>query len=279
MKKFLTKVLGFTAIAIFFIYARPIYLLIGNKYQEQVVSDEVYLAINQSKQKTKYKKIVVGDSVAANLFPPTEENRLVYSMTSCIGTEPFGQYLLIKNYLKAGNQLEKVYWIYSPISFSSNLKGRFAYNYFLKPFYRREYLEDFTPLIRSHVKKIPYYFFSQEPGILTSNWTPNFYTDYTHDFSFLSPVAIEAIKKTKKLAEEFNFELVILPTPIIEEKKQQMQELEMDKSEISENAFEDLFDGYFDKIIYLDSTNFLADKSHLLNPQPLTTKYLTELMD
>jgi len=279
MKKFLTKILGFTAIAIFFIYARPIYLLIGNKYQEQVVSDEVYLAINKSKQKTKYKKIVVGDSVAANLFPPTEENRSVYSMTSCIGTEPFGQYLLIKNYLKAGNQLEKVYWIYSPISFSSNLKGRFAYNYFLKPFYRSEYLEDFTPLIRSHVEKIPYYFFSQEPGILTSNWTPSFYTDYTHDFGFLSPVAIEAIKKTKKLAEEFNFELVILPTPIIEEKKQQMQELEMDENEISENDFEDLFDGYFDKIIYLDSTNFLGDKSHLLNPQPLTTKYLTELMD
>ena len=270
MKQFLTYTILFLLFAFAVYHAKPLYLLINDKYKTTVAGSEIYYAIEKSKKKSKTKKALFGDSVARQLFNSNIESDTINSLATNQAIALVGQYILLNNYLQAGNQVDTVYFLLRPFTFQNNLDQVYTYHYFLKPFYTDEYLKYFTPTVMDQIQKIPHVRFRQLPSILTSDWAPEFITTDTMNYTFLSPVSIDYLKKIKELASQYRFKLIILPTPINSALKSKIDQF--DRNEIISNGFQKEFTNYFENITYLDNRYF-SDSSHLVNPAVYTELY------
>jgi hypothetical protein len=151
----------------------------------------------------------------------------------------------------------------------NNLDEVYTYHYFLKPFYIKEYYPLFTVTVKEQVHKIPYYFVCREPNILTSNWAPNFKSKDVIDYTFLSPVSVEYLSKMKELSIKNNFRLIILPTPTRVSNKIFIEKI--NRNEIVKTGLKNEFDSYFEKLIFINDTNF-SDNVHLKN-QKMNTEF------
>lgn len=276
MRKFIFNSGIFLLISIVLFHVEPLYLLHKDEYKSVVAGDEIYYSLQKSKSKSKSKKVLFGDSVGRQLFDCKKDNDSVNSLASNQAIALVGQYILLKNYLDAGNQVDTVYFIMRPFSFMNNLDQVYTYHYFLKPFYRKEYLQYFTRTVKEQIAKIPYCNFSQYPPVLTSNWAPDFKPEDEVKFTFLSPISVEYLIKIKELAEEKKFKLIILPTPLSNSYKKDIENINM--KEIADNNFDDVFDGYFEKIIYLDDSSF-SDGAHLVEPAKYTEYYKKKFLN
>ncbi|MEO6489286.1 MAG: hypothetical protein ABIO04_05030 [Ferruginibacter sp.] len=270
MKKFIINSIIFISVLVVILQVRPMYLLYHDKYKETVTGSEIYYSIFKSKQRKKSKKILLGDSVGNQLFPNKTNNDTVNSLACNQSIGMIGNFLLLNNYLKAGNQVDTVFLLFSPITFQNNLNQVYTYHYFLKPFYTDEYKPLFTETVKDQISKIPLNCICRNPLILTSNWAPDFSPADKTDYSFLSPVSAEYLQKMKTLGEQHNFRLVILPTPISLTKKALVDK--MDTSEIVKYDLQNEFKDYFSNIIYLDDSIFI-DGTHFKKPLQYTAYY------
>ncbi len=275
MKKFIKNILLFIIIFPIPFYIRPLYLLIGEKYKETVSGSVVYHVIKKSKQKNKSKKLILGDSVGEQLFSSATNNDTINSLTSQQAIGMVGQYILLNNYLKAGNKIDTAYVLFRPFSFKDNLDQVFTYHYFLKPFFIDEYKALLTKTAHKQIAKIPYKFFCREPYVLTTNWAPNFESKDKIDYTFLSPISVEYLIKMKDLSNKHNFKLIALPTPMNENYRDSVQKI--NKAEISKHNLNAVFANYFEKIIYLNDSLF-ADSVHLKKPSFYTSYYKYNLI-
>ncbi len=264
MKKFLSKCLWFSVPLVLLFYTKPIYLLINDRYQNIVAGKEIYLAIKKSKQKTKYKKIIIGDSVADQLFPSSKGNDSVNSLATNQAIGLVGQFILLYNYLQSGNKVDSVFLVYAPFSFMNNLDQVYTYHYFLKPFYTKSNKQFFTERVYQQIHKIPYYYLCHEPYIQTSNWAPEFICHDSITYNFLSPVSIEYLNKIKILSARYHFQFILIPTPTRISNKPEIELLH--KSEVLKTLLVKEFDAYLNNITYLEDSCFI-DNVHLKNPQ------------
>jgi hypothetical protein len=260
-------------------YIHPLYLIYTNKYKYTVAGEEIYAAIFKSKQKkTKSKKVLLGDSVGNQLFRNTTNNDTINSLACNQTISMLGHFILLNNYLNAGNKVDTVYMIFNPYSFRNNLDQVYTFHYFLKPFFVKEYKPLFSKTVYTQIDKIPYSEFCREPYILTSNWAPHYVPPVVKKYPFLSQISVEYLNKIKTLSRQNNFKLIILPTPVSINEKQAIEEI--DKNELSNSGLDQEFESYFKNIIYLDSINFI-DGLHLKDDKlPYYTGYYKkELMN
>jgi hypothetical protein len=257
MKKFILSSILFLLIACPAITIIPTFLILTDSYKHTVAGNEIYYSIFKSKQKKKTKKIIIGDSVGRQLFSNTTYNDSLNSLACNRGISMAGHFILLNNYLNAGNKIDTVFLIFTPFSFQSNLNDVFTYHYFLKPFYVKEYKPLFTKLVTKQIDKIPYAEFCRFPNILTSNWAPDFKSTDKTDYTFLSPVSVEYLIKIKELSMKHHFKVIILPTPTRISRKAEVER--MMKNEITKNNLGPEFKNYFENIIYLNDNNFVDD--------------------
>jgi hypothetical protein len=277
MKKFLLKSALFVLIFFALSHVRPLYLLSKDRYKRTVAGKEVYYSIRKSKQRNVLSsRILLGDSVAYQLFKNTTSNAPLYSLACNQAVGMTGHFILLDNYLKAGNHVDAVYLLFSPFSFSNNLNQVYTYQYFLKPFYTDEYFPLFTETVVRQIHKIPYYYLSRYPNVLTSNWAPDFVSKDKINYTFLSPVSAQYVAKIRELSIKYDFEFVIMPTPISMSNKPKIEK--MNKNEIAVNNLESEFKNYFNDILYLDDSNFISDGAHLKNPQKYAKYYEDALL-
>jgi hypothetical protein len=239
-----------------------IYLLANDRYKSIVAGKEIYYSIFKSKQKKKTKKILLGDSVGDQLFSNVSNNDPVNSLACNAAIGMVGQYILLNNYLQMNNRIDTVYMIFTPFSFLNNLDQIYTYHYFLKPFYNEEYKNQFTETVNKQIDKIPFNKFCRIPVVLTSNWAPNFVSQDSISYSFLSPISIEYLNKIKQLSIKYNFRIKILPTPVRFSLRKEIANI--NKKEILKTNLKEEFDSYFQNIFYLNDTCFV-DKVHLKN--------------
>ena len=270
MHRYISKIVVFFIPLVILFYSEPVYLLIDSKYKEIVAGKEIYQSIKKSKQKGKQKKLILGDSVGKQLFSSTVHDDTFNSLACNQAISMAGHYFLLKNYLEAGNKIDTLYLVFMPLSFLNNLDQVYTFHYFLKPFYKDEYKPYLTQTVYNQVKKIPYYYLCREPYILTSNWAPQFVPDKSVDYTFLSPISIEYLKKIKSLSKSHHFKTIILPTPTIIDKKGIIDK--MNRNEISLNGLSEEFENYFERIIYLDN-NYFIDSVHLKSPKQYSIQY------
>jgi hypothetical protein len=260
MKKFILSSIIFLFLLLLSQNIKPLFLIWTDKYKSTIAGSEIYHSIFKSKQKKKTKKIILGDSVANQLFSNTTNNDTINSLTCNQAIGIIGHFFLLNNYLKSENQVDTVFMVFTPFSFLNNLNQVYTYHYFLKPFYKNEYKSLITKLANDQIHKIPYYFICRYPYILTSNWAPDFISNDKINYTFLSPISIEYLTKIKELSLKYNFKIIILSAPIPISKKPAVERI--DKNEIVKNNLGSEFKNYFNSIIYLNDSLFI-DGLHL----------------
>lgn len=233
---------------------------------------EIYSALNKSQLKSNKKILLLGDSVGKQLFPDDNENYNSLTTNQALGIP--GNYFLLKNYLKAGNRIEKLVIIYNPHSFKNNLNNKLTYHYFLKPFFSEDYNQYFTKELLEQIEKIPYKNYLAIPSIRATNWSPSFSknknsiflarNDYVKiinekSYNYLSPISIQYLNMIKDLSVKHNFEIKLLPPPISLERN---INLDLFQKETQKTNLIEEFRFYIKNLNFIDSINF-SDEIHL----------------
>lgn len=271
MRKFITKTVFFLLLAVIFIESVSAIILVTKLYLIDHPGKEIYVSIEKSKKKSKSKILLLGDSVGYQIFKNKSNNDEINSLACNQAIGIVGQFFLLNNYLKAGNEIDKLIMFFHPSSFMNNLDQKYTYHYFLKPFDNSEYDSMFTKTVHEQINKIPYRYLINVPHIKITSWAPEFNTKDTKKYTFLSPISKEYLSKIKTLSIKFNFELIILPTPTSFEKKTLIEY--MNKDEIAESSLNKELMDYFNNIVYLNKTEFISDGVHLTQPEKYTDTY------
>ncbi len=263
MKQFIIQNIIFLLVLSIFVNIEPVYLLITKKYKNIVAGSSNYHSIKKSKERNTSKILIIGDSVGRQLFDNYQYNDTLNSLTCNVGISMVGQFILLKNYIDAGNTPDKVVLIYTPFSFKNNLNNNYTYHYFLKPFYKKEYTKYFTKTVSKQIQKIPFHLFCQYPIILTNNWAPELEIKDSINLKFLSPISIEYINKIKKLSLLHNFKFYMLPTPTRDSYRSKIRNI---KNEVQKGIFQKEFNYYFSQLFFINDS-FFIDDVHLKNPE------------
>ncbi len=275
MKQFISNILWFSLPILLLYYIKPLYLLSEERYKQEVAGYETYAAIEKSKQKTNKTKLIIGDSVGYQLYPNNKENDSINSLACNQAIGLVGHFLLLNNYLKAGNRPKEVYLLYNPFSFDDNLNQVYTYHYFLKPFYTDEYTALFSESVQNQINKIPFHALSHEPSILTSNWAPTIDTTDIEPSFFISDISVDYIQKMVNLSHQYGFTFQIIPPPTRVSNQPKTERLKAALSNLN-GSLTSLFKDYFNNIVYLNDTCF-KDDVHLNNPN-LSRPLIEEMM-
>lgn len=260
MKKFLLRFLLFVPVMFIAISVKPARLLVDNNYQTKPKFNWVYTAYKQSKKKEpKAKIVVIGDSVGNQLFKVgTKQNSgPIYSLTCSAAVDIVGQYILLYNFLE-NNQPEAVFMINNGFKF--NLNAPQVFHHFLKVFDTPENKKHFTPLARSKVRKVPFYFMSQVPHIYTTTWGPKIPFKPDQTGVLFSDLTVEYLFKMEALCKEKGVKFMVMPPPIKARRKPAFDE-HLD-SEIAKRGVEHMFRYYKENLKFSGAKKF-RDMIHI----------------
>ena len=256
MKQFIIKTISFFLIASIALTSFELYEInYRKKYMMKVIGSEVYWSILKSKTKKQVKKLLLGDSVAKQLYDNYEYNDSIYSLCCNQAVTMAGHYFLLNNFLETNkDQLpEEIIMMYFPFSLVNNV-DMYAYNYLLKPFYNDEYKKLMDDYLLEQIKKIPFYYISQFPFIKTSNYSPEYYLEYEKEglFSTVSKIYLE---KIVQLCNEKNVAFRFEPAPIKEGNKETVEYYKQIKTNLPDIGSE-MLDYYFENIRYFEDSLF-----------------------
>jgi hypothetical protein len=259
MKKFINKIIIFFLFASIVCSAIPVFFWKTSLYEKFVAGKSSYQSIRESKKQKRQKKLIIGDSVANQLFPNTQTDSTLVSLACTQAIEICGHYLLLNNYMKAGNRVDTVFLIYTPGNFRWNLNQPYTFHYFVKPFYTEEYKPYFTKTVYEQIDKIPNYRMANILHIRTSNWTPNFVSKDSL-INFISPISLEYLVRMKALAKQYRFQLILLAAPLSHSEKDFIDHT-ISPSEFAEYDLDKEFEYYINNVIYIDDS-VLIDGLH-----------------
>lgn len=270
MKKFIIKSAIFIIICIALALAvEYVYYRYGD-WRQTIDGWEVYTAIRNSKTKQGKRKLLIGDSVGMQLFPCNENNDSVALCTCNQAVTMAGFYMLMKNYLQANEEClpEEVILLITPLSLHNNV-DEYTYHYFLKPFKFREYYSDYSPLLRTRIRNIPFWWTATLPFIRTSMYMQKYHPDM-NEYSF-SPLAKEYLHKMDSLAKEYNVDFVMRSAPVKQchkdsiESRLKYEEGNMNYLHQYLNNLQYMNDScYVDKVHFTDEVLQTIEKSYLL---------------
>lgn len=200
--------------------------------------------------------VLLGDSVANQLFDERLYGPYFYDLTVYASAAMVGQYILMKNVLATGPKVDSVVLLYQPRPFMHNLNMKSTYNHFVNPFYTFEYKKNFTGTVYRRLNQHPLCRLGLLPAFKVTkfcSWVD--YSDGAPIAEYLSEISIEYLRKMMALAAEQNIKLIIHSTPV-SKKTYEVANYDQFRTQIDENGFGQLFEGYFDSILYLDDELF-----------------------
>lgn len=261
MKKFCKHSIFFLLPLFICFFCYSFYLFKSGEYEKTATGSEVYSSIRNSKKKVYVKKLIIGDSTAFQFFNDQDGSDL-FSLACNQAISLCGHYILLNNFLSAGNRPKDVYLVYMPFSFCNNLDEKYTYGYFLKPFFKDEYIPLMTEQVLEQISQIPYYEISQFPLVLTSSWVPS-YKSREREYTFLSPISCEYLRKMEELSTKYSFNLYIVPSLISEIQRERINEIDI--TEFNKEKYADKLFIYLNNILYVDNSLF-RDGVHLKQP-------------
>lgn len=259
IKLFFIRLLLFSIIAFPLLAGESLYFYYTKRYELTVNGNEIYCSIKKSKVRKKVKILIIGDSLGKQLYDNNTYNDSIYSLTCNQAISMVGYYILLQNFINSNkNKLPaKVVLIIGPSAFRNNLDQLFSYHYFLKPFYKPENEKYFTSICFQQIRKIPFYYTSQFPVIVNSNWAPayNNRKDSTL-FRFISPVSNEYLIKIKTLCSNNNILFNIYCPPMTMANKKKAIQLSANAGEFEKCGLKKEFIDYCRSIKFLPDSLF-----------------------
>lgn len=244
-----------------------------------LIGGETYAAIHCSKLRVEKRKILVlGDSVARQLYGVSQYNDKIYSLACNQAVSLAGHHILLQNILKNNaDQISKVYLVMHPVSFRNNLDQVYVFNYFIKPFYGKENYSRLTRDTRDRIGKVPLYFTSSFPIARITNYTPNLagfdepMLSAAAERKFkMSFVSLEYLKKMSSDLRKAGIDFQVV-APVLHD-EYRAYATESLKKALADHNLEDHFTGYFQfrylkKQKFVDLLHYSAPES--LGPDPL----------
>jgi len=264
MKIFLKKIIYFSLMFLIFLELLSFIILVTGLFKlNRFPGREIYNAISKSYSYSNKKTLLLGDSVASQIFSNNNEFDSINSLATNQAIGIAGNYFLLYNYLKKGNKIDSLVLFFIPESFGNNFSQKYTYHYFLKPFNNSNYSSLFTKDLKIQIRKINYNSFSQIPHVKISSWSPKLQSPDARNYTFLSPLSIEYLNRIKLLSLEYDFNIIIKSPPLSETKRSFV--LSIDKTEILSTDLSNEFNEYFKSIYYLNNNEFV-DNTHLKSP-------------
>ncbi len=237
-------------------------LIIDSKYFSKNISYNVSLmAVKKSKRKIASNVLILGDSVARQIFPVVMPNSLAVNGAILMA----GHYILAVNAIKKNPNIKYVILMSAPFILSHDFNRKLTYNNFLKPFYTFGNLKYLTSLMKkkingnilSHLALFPIFKLSPVPQIDFSNKSSKKISPV------FSEISIQYMKKLYNFLKKRRIELLIISPPICKKQRVLFLNWKYFKSQISERGLSHILRGYFDNIVYLDKGYFINDRIHL----------------
>lgn len=221
-----------------------------SRYSLILNGQEIIKAIYKSKKIKKVKKLLIGDSVAEQIYSIDSYNDSIYSLTCNQAITLAGQYCLLYTFLKNNKKdlPQEVILYYNPFSLQNNL-DKFAFHYFLKTFYYNDTYKDLlnNEIIKNRVLQIPYFFLADFNIIKSTNYTP-IYSLKNDTTTLVSPISEFYLHKIDSLCASYKVPLKFLPSPIRNSRKREIKKIKIEDNK--------LIDKYFEKIIFMHDSLF-----------------------
>ena len=264
MKKFFKNL--FIYLILFIVISNLFALLIINIPTFSKILDfgpEVYIAVANSKKRIGYEKIVLGDSVAHQIFKNFKGiEDAFYDLTTNQAVSMAGHYILIMNAINVqDNNIKEIDLVYHPRSFSNDLDQIWTFDYFVKPFLSFSHKKHFSGTVLNKLEKLKVYNIAIFPFIKIIPNFPildysRFLSDPNENRSFLSGISIEYLQKIKMECEKKNIRIRVISCPI---RKSSIDDFDLLKKQIAENNLEDIFIDYFSKMNIYEDDDFIDD--------------------
>lgn len=269
MKRFVRKICAviFSIIAAFMLFNAAYY---KTTEKTQLTAFEVYDAIHRSSQSTQYTALVLGDSVARQIFHPDyqEEDREVCYLATNQAILPAGNYILLENFLENNPQVKKVYYVARPDSLQGGINFIYTYSYFVTPLYREAFMKYLTPETRDGIEKVFGSFFARHefPKWMLGKY-PKLLELYNEGSEKLwkarnniqacdmPDMTISYVAGMQRLCRESEVEFVLLSSPLPE--GYDLSAVDELKGKMRAAGMEDLMEGYADSIYYIDREEFV----------------------
>lgn len=261
IQKFILRVVVYLGVFALFTLAY-FWIFKSNIPENKRIGPGIYRLLNSSKQINPETQILVlGESVAAQIYPNREYVKEITAYTNNQGVSLVGYYHLLSNFIHTNQRQDfKVFLVYHPAGFSNNLDNRYIFNYYLKPFQDSKYKMERTELANELISQIPFYWLADYKIIRESNWAPTYRTIHNPTETEMSPIAAEYLKKMDDLCRENNIPFEV-KAPFISTYYKQ-ENFEAFKEQLKTLEVDHLFKTYFDNIIWLDDHLFV-DHLHL----------------
>ena len=162
---------------------------------------EVFNSISLSKKKSGKSLLILGDSVGQQLYPSQRTYPDAVSLSCNQAVTMAGQYFLLHNYLEANADAlpERVVLVCTPQCLQNDL-DQFTFQYFLKPFYTREYKPLFNEILTARLSQIPHYQAARLPFIRVSNYAFAYELEPEAQYALVSPLSRSYLQKMSDLA-------------------------------------------------------------------------------
>ncbi|MCX6581292.1 MAG: hypothetical protein NT166_14035 [Candidatus Aminicenantes bacterium] len=261
---------------LFILLGIAIFLLLETfVFKQTTVDQDIYEAIKLAETAKAYPEVIIGDSVARQLYPTGPGKKSLY-LTSNQAISMTAQYILVDKYIsRYPGQVKDVIAIFHPFTLANNLDQIYTFNYFFLPFFSKENDRYFSPLVFSLMKNCKYYYLYRQGFIkkIIKKHLEHFQVDFStlgnHPFGFtgfptaeriyLAPIAVEYLKKLDELCRKNHIKLHLLCPPLSEK---YISDFSFIKIQIRENGLTDLFKDFFAKMIFLKKEVFKHDEIH-----------------
>ena len=270
MKRFVIKIAFFAFITIVLLELTSYAIRHLGWHETRVNGKEVYRAINKSKQPGG-STVLLGDSVGNQIFSNRECNENPNSLACNQAVSMAGHYMLLRNYIDAGNTIDTLYYVGHPFSFQNNLDQIYTFHYFLKPFDTEAYRSLHSQAVKEQTEKIPFNFLARSNMFSVIDWAPNYQPEVAKEY-LLSPISIEYLERIKQLSEAHSFVFRLIPTPMRTSLRDSLEGLDI--SNYKGLSFEKEIEAYLDGIMYIDDVHF-KDVQHLHNAIDYREKVLS----
>lgn len=252
MDAFIKRLFLFIAIALPLISAENLYGYFTRSYERTVSGDEEYVSINKSKLRKKVTVLIIGDSVGKQLYDNNTYNGDIYSEACNQAISLAGYFFLLNNFVKTnrGQLPPQVVLIITPETFRNDLDQIFTFHYFLKPFYKTEYQQEYTTACWTQVHKVPLYYLSQMPLIVNTDWAPKYTPPIDTSYNLISPISQGYLIKIRKLCESNHMRFSILCPPLKKSSKDKTLAFAKATGEFERCGLKNEFENYFKHIEY-----------------------------
>lgn len=250
------------------------YLLARTGYLQSryLAGREIYRALELGRTRLPAgSTVVLGDSVAYQLYGQGAYSDRIYSLASSQGASLAGQYVILRNLLQHNEgRVSRVVLLLHPVSLGNDLNQRFVFNYFIKPFHREEFYPYLSESVRRRVARIPWYFLAPLPLVQISNFSPDL-ADLEEPVQglmkrraiTLSDVSAEYLARMQRELGQSHVELRLLSPPLHELFKG--YDCRQFRERVSQAGLAELFGAYL-SFRFLEKGAF-RDPIHYQNPK------------